>query len=261
MPDSAFQQAAPGPTGYTGYTGPNGSNGATGYTGYTGYSGPTGYTGYTGPGSNLTLNIDETQSVWMLDKVRPSAAEGWTLSNCTLTQSPNGTVLGFSSTFGYCYADVLPTGQTNMDNAATLRLDNDKEVRLKFAFGARDFTADDPGKYFGVGFISSIADISANANNSKCVKVLITDTQIITTTADGSARTQNTFTAIDTNNNWHIYEIAWRPGVDVKFYVDGTLLATHTTNLPTGTDTMNLALGGETAMTGWIGNMVLGLKI
>lgn len=216
-----------------------------------------------GVSANQSLNSDESQATYILDKLRPNTAEGWTFSNCSATQMANGTELDFTSTSGYGYVRVLPTGSTNMDYSGSLKLSNTKEIRLKFGFGVRDFTSDDPGQYFGIGFIieGSESTLSSTSSNVKSVKVLITDTQIITTTAKGSARTQNTFTAIDTNNNWNIYEIVWLPGTNVKFYVNGSLLATHTTNEPTGTDTMYLGIGGTTAMTGWINNLVIASAI
>lgn len=51
--------------------------------------------------------------------------------------------------------------------------------------------------------------------------------------ANGTTATSTNISSGLTLTNWNTYEIVVDPGTDVKFYVNGTLKATHTTNLPT----------------------------
>ena len=66
-----------------------------------------------------------------------------------------------------------------------------------------------------------------------------------TVTADGSAETVTTTTAAVTTNTRYILRIVTSAS-DVKFYVDGTLVATHTTNLPGASTNLQWLAAGET---------------
>lgn len=48
----------------------------------------------------------------------------------------------------------------------------------------------------------------------------------------------------------HLYRIEFTPGVNAKFYVDGALLATHTTNLPNGANPIRFGFGSTANATG-----------
>lgn len=54
--------------------------------------------------------------------------------------------------------------------------------------------------------------------------------------ANGTTATSTNVTGSFTLTNMLTYEIIFNPGVDIKFYIQGTLVATHTTNLPTTGD-------------------------
>lgn len=69
---------------------------------------------------------------------------------------------------------------------------------------------------------------------------------LYTHTSNGTTQTNNTIGGI-TLTNYNVYRIVVDPGVDVKFYVNGTLVATHTTNLPTGAQ--NLVYGSNNPST------------
>jgi len=42
-----------------------------------------------------------------------------------------------------------------------------------------------------------------------------------------------------TDTDWNIFEWVYSPGVDIKFYINGTLVATHTTSLPSSANQMD----------------------
>lgn len=66
--------------------------------------------------------------------------------------------------------------------------------------------------------------------------------------ANGSAATSTDISSGITLTNWNLFEFVFTPSTDIKFYINGTLKATHTTNLPT-TATARLAYGVNT--NGW----------
>lgn len=51
--------------------------------------------------------------------------------------------------------------------------------------------------------------------------------------ANGTTATSTDVSSGITFTNWNTYEIVFNPGTDIKFYINGILKATHTTNLPT----------------------------
>lgn len=61
---------------------------------------------------------------------------------------------------------------------------------------------------------------------------------------DTSASTNTDVTGALTLTSWHTYEMVIT-STSVLFYIDGTLVATHTTNLPTGTSDMFIGFGKE----------------
>lgn len=55
------------------------------------------------------------------------------------------------------------------------------------------------------------------------------------TNASGTTQTRTDVSSGITLTNFNTYRAVFTPGVDVKFYINGTLVATQTTNLPSGT--------------------------
>lgn len=66
--------------------------------------------------------------------------------------------------------------------------------------------------------------------------------------ANGTTQTSTTFTG-PTNEKFASWRIDYIAGTSVKYYLNGTLMATHTTNLPTGAQTIS-----GTSLTVAIGN-------
>lgn len=90
-------------------------------------------------------------------------------------------------------------------------------------FGMRDFTSADTTKHIGFRKNSSGVWLATNAN--------------------GTTETSTDITASVTVNQMNVWDFVFRPGVDIKFYLNSVLLATHTTNLPSsGTDANALYL-------------------
>jgi len=52
--------------------------------------------------------------------------------------------------------------------------------------------------------------------------------------ADGTTQTKTDVTAGFTFDTFQFMEILWNSGTNIVFKIDGTIIATHTTNLPSG---------------------------
>lgn len=82
--------------------------------------------------------------------------------------------------------------------------------------------------YFGVGDWGTI--------NQKIMGFEFNDTQIRAFVANGGTTTFSADIGSGiTITNYNDYEIVWESSTSVKFYINGTLKATLTTNVPTGT--------------------------
>lgn len=87
------------------------------------------------------------------------------------------------------------------------------------------------------------ASIPANATlTARHAAFMVEDGTIYASVADGTTQTRTSIAV--TLTNFNTYRIAITPGVNVKFYVNGTLMATLTTNLPTGATTYGSCLIG-----------------
>ncbi len=71
----------------------------------------------------------------------------------------------------------------------------------------------------------------------------IDDTTLYASNANGTTQTRTDLTASVTITNMNTYRIVIDAGTDVEFYVNDVLLATHTTNLPSGTETFGFTIG------------------
>src|SRR3990167_4877182 len=109
-------------------------------------------------------------------------------------------------------------------------------MRIKFTAYADPEAVD--GNRIAFGLTNTIAGSAFNdeTNTANCIKLVWknvsgTDT-LFTCTANGTAATNPSTTAYSISTRL-LYEIVWTYGVDVKFYINGSLFSTHTTNIPT----------------------------
>jgi hypothetical protein len=86
--------------------------------------------------------------------------------------------------------------------------------------------------FIGIGNQGIATPVLAyNANNNDRVGFFFYDDQLWISTASGANKTSTQIMGI-TETNWNQYKIVFTAGVSAKFYVNGTLVGTHTTNLP-----------------------------
>jgi len=83
------------------------------------------------------------------------------------------------------------------------------------------------------GFGTSVP--GAATSTADHIGFFIHDTSVYASCANGSTQTKTDISGSVTETNYNVYRIVLDAGTSVKFYVNGTLLATHTTNLPAAT--------------------------
>jgi len=191
-------------------------------------------------GALYTVNADETVATWFTDTVElpisGATLNGWTVSNISaITHRAFGTFFGtFNS--GVCEQIFSEATVSN-----TFRFNTGKDVRVKIRASV------EPGGTNGDAIAFGFADSGTTnfpdpTSVDRAIKFVWKNVSgvdtLYTVTADNSANTNNSFTGYVFNDS-HIYEYVWT-ATDVKFYIDGTLLATHTTNIPASSDTVYL---------------------
>ncbi len=67
------------------------------------------------------------------------------------------------------------------------------------------------------------------------IAFFIQDGTLYASNADGTTQTKTDITSGITITNNNNYRIIWDNGTNIKYYVNDSLKATHTTNLPSGT--------------------------
>lgn len=249
--------AGAGPTGYTGYTGYTGPQGATGYTGYTGPigpTGPTGYTGYTGPG-NFTGYTGYTGPTGYTGYTGPSGSGNQKMffsANYEASGRYNaGTAGSGSATFG-TNGLVVSTGGTGTSyeriswgggsSDGLKPYSHQSTVGMLLRVSAAPSTG---SSYFGANFQTAAGTgHTYNSRDGYGFKIIYSG-GAATLSATNSNGTTETATDISsgitvTSEHWYFayYDNA---GTQIKFYVDGTLKATHTTNLPSTSATVSYA--------------------
>lgn len=83
-----------------------------------------------------------------------------------------------------------------------------------------------------------------DVNEEGCYFFWDTGTTLSIVTADGAANTTTALVGPPTINQIQNYRIEHTTGVDTKFYINGSLVGTHTTNLPSSASTDIIYFGG-----------------
>lgn len=167
--------------------------------------------------------------------INAASTTGWTVVNY-LSLASNAGVEGFTFPGTGIIATKLPGSSTT-----TLNFSDNKIVRLKF----RAIISDD-SSIRGFGLVTSNADVySAITGTNNTIRFVVSATNTLYAVNANGTNTNTEISAVDTAV-WNTYEIIWTPGTDVKFYVNGVLRATHTTNLPTASSpAVNFTIGAS----------------
>lgn len=197
-------------------------------------------------GNPYTINADENISSYLTKEIpmvvtSTSAITGWTVTigggGANINQDGAGSWVNINAT-----ADSLAS--TNLFPPAGAATNNytysaSKVIRIKFYLKLADTT-----NRKGWGLCTTAANIhtaQTDVTNGE-IRFINNAGTLYAQNANGTTATSTDITSGITMTNWNLYEIVFTPGTDIKFYINGTLKATHTTNLPT-TGTPVIALG------------------
>ncbi len=108
----------------------------------------------------------------------------------------------------------------------------DKRRKIKFGFNMSTFTNQDINMMSGVGQYGTTA---------QRIGFRVVGNQLYSVTCNGVTETTTSIQVVGTGTTYEL-EARLTPGVNVLFYVGGNLVATHTTNLPSGTANANWML-------------------
>lgn len=177
---------------------------------------------------------------------------GWTIAS----NNPNNQIkTGFGVTYssfnsGGGYLPNIGFGSSG----AGLSLDwaNTKIYRIKFVAACASQGAGDD---MGLGFVDSaqVATFSDATSVQRAIKLVFTGTtDLAFVTGDGTSNQTQTTSSISIDD-LNLYEIIWIPGVSAQLYVNGTLLFTNSTVLPSS--------GGSTPAFGFGNNSLSGVLV
>lgn len=166
-----------------------------------------------------------------------TSAIGWTAAACTFTTISAG---GYHLLTPTASANLeLSVGLPGVGTSAGYSVAANKAIRVK---GRARFP--DLLDRKGFGFVVTAANIhtaQTDVTNGE-VRFVLNGSTMYAQNANGSSATSVDVSSGFTFTNWNTFEIVFVPGVSAKFYINGTLVATNTTNLPTS-GTLLLAYG------------------
>ena len=129
----------------------------------------------------------------------------------------------------------------NGDTETELDYDVAKDITIEFrALPATGVTGD---RFFGIGDAGTFDDVYNDTSSNRIGFALNAGT-LYAVTSNTSTGTQTDISSSVTETNMNTYKIVWNPGTDAKFYVNGTLLATISTNLPSAASIAEIGFGG-----------------
>jgi len=131
---------------------------------------------------------------------------------------------------------------------ARLSFDTSKEVIVEFGLGSSRNTTSEGG--FGLmEDTAPLSDYDDQTDDAVCFTVDGSGNLYAHTADRGTGHTETAITGV-TLDSLNTYRIEFNPGVDAKFYVNGTLKATIATNLPSSAQVMDFGYGVGTGDSG-----------
>jgi len=209
--------------GMTGPIGPTGAVGATGAAGATGPQGPTGATGSFNLKRIIYSNFEGDFSTNGTSYVHEAAywkrTSGGTTSS---TWTNNGYYTSFTGSSNPTYMVLYKNIPLNISNGT---------ITFRCSFKVPNFAGSASEKWI-LG-LTDDASYSGIGNNAVLFYYSHSSQYIICTTINGGTSTNTTTSVLGrATSQTNTLEFIYASG-SCKFYIDGTLAATHTTNLPT----------------------------
>lgn len=205
-------------------------------------------------GNSYSVNADENISSYFTKEIpmvvtSTSAITGWTVTisggGANINQDGAGSWININATADSLVStNLMPPSGASTNNYS---YGASKTIRIKFYLKLADTT-----NRKGWGMCITAANIytaQTDTTNGE-IRFINNAGTLYAQNANGTA-TSTDITSGITMTNWNLYEIVFTPGIDIKYYVNGTLKATHTTNLPSS-GTPVLAIGTNAGGAGII---------
>lgn len=194
------------------------------------------HTGFTGVGTAVNktyhnFNIPFLQgSLW---GPISGATAIWTVANTSTSSIYQGNHMYWVPTSDTSSTIITTNALDHIDaDATTLKFDSGKTIIVEFVAQFKGATGEE-GAFGLTENVGSLIDYN-DATYTSATFAYNTDGTLYGHTANSGGTTNHTETAITgiTLTNKNLYRIEFTPTVDVKFYVNGVLKATNTTNIP-----------------------------
>lgn len=191
-------------------------------------------------------NADELLTAYLtyvipLVSTSATALQGWVTNTSGTIAFSNPFVAGAAMKLSSSTLEwVVSTLLIGTGGQASYRIDEGKIIRVKWFLNVTDLS-----DIKGWGFVITPANIytaQTDVTNGE-IRFVLNAATLYAQNANGTATSTNIGSGI-TLTDWNTYEIVFTPGVDIKFYINGVLKATHTTNIPTS-GTLVLAYGAS----------------
>ena len=171
---------------------------------------------------------------------------GWTGSAYSSAGGVGGGSYSFSSA-GTMQCNIIKAGNNIASGNATWA--NSKIIKIKWrGWLSAGANATGAGLVDNAGILYAAS--TSTSNNIRFV--VDSDGTIWATNSNGTTNTRTSIAGF-TASNWNTYEIIWTPTTSILFYVNGTLVATHTTNLPTAASDILFGAGQSNGAGGAVG--------
>ena len=180
---------------------------------------------------------------------------GWTHSGITGSfGNDNGGagVTSIGSNTLLVYSDI-PGNGSNVNYTAA----SSKDIRFKVRAKVGSIGS---GNYFGFGFADASTTFDdAQSGTASNIRFVVDNATLYAANGNGTSATNTDISSYLTISQWNIFEIVFNPGTDIKYYINGTLVSTHTTNLPTGSLKM-FGLGASSSFTTYFSPITFSLE-
>lgn len=179
----------------------------------------------------------------------------------------NGNLSSPSNDAGGGGATLIPSGSANWfatlpgngsNNNYTAASNKDLKWKYRFKYAG----ALGGSNYGGIGVVDAATTFDdINTAVTTGIRFVLNNATLYAVTGDGTNNQNTNVSASLTYTDWNTFQIVFNPGVDVKFYINGTLVATHSApNIPTGS-LSGFGFGSTTGNLGRGSPIVFSLEI
>ena len=180
------------------------------------------------PQDNLAISTKWVQTYHTQQVPLSETMSGWTITTTNITFTAWG------------HTELVPSGGASMNQNTTLPWNGttssysptfNKEIRVLWRWRALSLSTDRAGFWITTGGSNIYADQTDTITSA--VRFVNNGGTLYAHNTNGTTATATNVTGSLTLANFNTYEVVFTPWVSATFYINGTLVATHTTNLPT----------------------------